>query len=180
MLHTFYQRASLALRKHAISYAGRCLHGTKREELPPKCEARLRELLERRLAVAMENAEAATELRGFAWWFSAQGVDIDWRFAQLKRVLACSPILDAEFLVMEELVRHVRERPIEVLECLEQLLRTPNPWFVIGSRARFEAILTETASSGIQAIRERAVELIHRLGALGQSDFRRLFREAVR
>jgi hypothetical protein len=35
---------------------------------------------------------------------------------QLKRVMACNPPLEGEFLVMEELVRHVQERPEEVLD----------------------------------------------------------------
>jgi hypothetical protein len=121
------------------------------------------------------------ELRGFAWWFSAQAMDVDWRFAQLRHLLTHHATLDGEFLVMDELVRHVEKRPLEVLECVDLLLRAPNTWaLVIGSRARFESILSQTGSSADQSIREKALAIIHRLGSLGHADFRHLFREAGR
>jgi hypothetical protein len=76
---------------------------------------------------------------------------------------------------MEELVRHMGQRPVEVLECVELLLRTENPWpLVVGSRARFEAILSKGVSSEKAEVREKAVALIHWLGSLGHSDFRRI------
>jgi hypothetical protein len=82
--------------------------------------------------------------------------------------------LEGDFLVMEEVVRHVEQRPMEVLECVELLLRTENTRaLVIGSRARFEAIFLSAVASKNAEVREKALALIHRLGSLGHSEFRR-------
>jgi hypothetical protein len=176
LLDEFYRKATAKLREHAFSFVGRCLHGTPKRDLVPAVDAKLRALFERRLAIASAQPDThATELRGFPWWFSADALDLDWRFTQLKRVLAVSPMLEGDFLVMEELVRHAEQRPAEVLECVELLLRTENPWhLVVGSRARFEAILSMSVSSEKTDVREKAVALIHRLGSLGHSDLRRI------
>src|SRR5712691_7799771 len=76
--------------------------------------------------------------------FSASRLDLDWRFTQLQKVLSVSPNLEGDFLVVEELTLHASERPLDVLDCVERLLRCENPrWLVIGSRARFETIFSK-------------------------------------
>jgi hypothetical protein len=176
LLDEFYRKAPAKLREYALSFVGRCLRGTPKRELVPAVDQKLRALFEQRLGIAVAQPDShATELRGFPWWFSADALDLDWRFAQLKRVLAVSPVLEGDFLIMEELMRHVDERPLEVLDCVDLLLRTENPWaLVIGSRARFEAIFSKTVGSDDASVRDRATTMVHFLGSLGHSEFRRL------
>jgi hypothetical protein len=77
--------------------------------------------------------------------------------------------------VLEELQAHVETRPLDVLACVDLLLRRDNPgWTVFGSRARLEAILSRTTRSDDTEVKKRAVAIVHYLGAIGHFEFRKL------
>jgi hypothetical protein len=176
MLTDFFLKAPLNVREHAVSFVGRSIHSESAEDLPTEVRARATALFDSRLFLALNDRRAhVAELRGFGWWFSARALGLDWRFETLRSVLSASPRIEGDFLVAEELAAHVEQRPLDVLDCVELLLQSDNPgWFLIGSRREVEAILSATIHSPDEKVRDRAVALVHRLGAMGHREFRRL------
>jgi hypothetical protein len=176
LLREFFEKADPKLREHALSFVGRSLHGTPADKAVAESVGRAKALFERRLALATEKPKVlGAEFRGFGWWFSASAIDLDWRFKQVAGVLSVAPDLEGSFLVVEELTKHVEQRPFDVLDAVERLLRCDNPWWlVLGSRARFEAILSTALRHENATVRERAAGVVHHLGAQGHNGFRHL------
>jgi hypothetical protein len=69
--------------------------------------------------------------------------------------------------------------PLETVECLGMLVEADkNGWEILGWNNAPEKILSTAMRSGNVAARTAAIDLVHRLGALGHFQFRTLLSEA--
>jgi hypothetical protein len=173
LLERFYERASLERRHEAIDALGRRLD---EGELTEEMAARLRRLWEQRLAAVRESgdADAAEELRGFAWWFASGKFDAAWSLAQLEALLEVGGRVDPDHLVAERLAALRDDDLAAVVRCLELVIESGSrQWFVLGARAEIETILmTALAANGDAAARAR--DVVNRLVARGHGNFERL------
>jgi hypothetical protein len=177
ILATFYERASDTLRGQVFEFVGRSLKNTT-DEVPPEILERLRLLWEKRLKV-VQNAKEANlynqELAAFGWWFVSRKFDDSWAMAQLQQVLQLVDSIEADYWIIEQLSELVEVKPIPVLNCLKLMVdKDKNQWWTYSKRNEVKKILQTAMRERNSQIYKVAEDLIHRLGALGQHEFREL------
>lgn len=172
LLRSFYEKADVKLRADAMEFVGRSLRDTP-QEIEPELQERLKAFWDWRFEQAKGTDEQ--ELSDYCWWFSSGKMDADWALSQLKIVLALPIKFDALDFAAEELVKLMPDKPVEVLECLNLMigcLNTEGVYFSWNEEAK--QILSHGIQSGDEALKARAEEIIHRLGAMGHFEFREL------
>ncbi|MHB1296003.1 MAG: hypothetical protein ACYC4R_13520 [Anaerolineae bacterium] len=175
LLGRFYAKAPDSLCAHASNAIGRGMHGDT-DPLPPEVADRLVALWHHRLCIALSDnpASHAAELSEFGWWFSSAKFDTAWSVAQLKQVLQVTTNIQLDNLVVAQLAVHCAEFPLDCVECLSLLTEGEPSWRFYGWEDYPRKILaTALGSSSVEA-RQAATELINRLGARGNLQFRDL------
>jgi hypothetical protein len=181
LLARFYAKASDALCSHALAIEGRRLLGTQ-ETVPPEILDRLKRLWEQRLAVAraaQSSAAHAAELASFGLWFASAKFDDRWAMAQLTEVLRLVGKVEPDHMVVERLAALVIRMPQQAVECLRLIVKGDKEgWAILGWPEHARTILATAIQSADAEARETAVDLVHRLGALGHREFRNLLPKA--
>ncbi len=170
LLHRFYELASPERREQAISILGRSLENF--APLRAQVEERMRALVEWRL----ENlgGDDPQELEGYSWWFSSGEFEAEWSLDFLRRLLGAGGSLGRDHMITDRLAALSASYPSACVEALALLVEAGvRPWFVIGSEAEIEAILS-AALAGQGDAPSRARDLINVLVARGAVGFTRL------
>jgi hypothetical protein len=173
LIQSFYAKANVKLKAHAMEFLGRSLRGTP-EDIPAEVQDRLKAFWAWRFAQAIE-AEEPGELADYCWWFASGAMDADWMLTQFRKVLELSIKFDALDFAAEELVKMMAEYPVAVLDCLGLMighLKTEGVYFGWNDEAKM--ILSEAMQFDDGPVKEQAIEIIHRLGAMGHFEFREL------
>jgi hypothetical protein len=176
LLAAFFTKASDGLRGHMIEYVGRSLRDT--PHIPPETIERLKRLWDVRLDAAENSRDRSVfteEMAHFGWWFASKKLPDDWAISQLKDTLKIAKKSVPDHLVVERLAELAPSMPLETVECLGMLAEgDKNGWEILGWNQAPEKILSTAMRSADQDARIAAIDLVHRLGALGHFQFRAL------
>ena len=171
----FWQKASEALRAHALAFVGRALKQTG-GNITEEIMERLKQLWEWHLATAKE-AEQPTEfekeIAAFGWWFTSAKLDVGWALDQLSSSLQLVHRTESMHLVLEHLAETSIKYPLQSVNCLRVIAESNREgWEIYASRNRIRKIL-EQGLQNPDATQE-AERVIHYLGSRGFLDFRDL------
>lgn len=171
----FWEKATDALRGHALGYVGRALKQTI-GEIPAEVLDRLTQLWAVRLARAKQSqsrADLVKEMAAFGWWFVSDKFDVGWAIAQLSESLQLVHQTDLDHMVLEHLARTVETHPVESAQCLRIIAEGDREgWNLSAARDHVRRIL-EVALRNPTA-REEAERIIHYLGSRGFLEFQNL------
>lgn len=174
LLARFYEKAPDALRGHALGFVGRSLKNTI-EMIHAEILDDLKSLWEIRLDTAkrsIEQGDFLHEVAAFARWFNSGKFNDTWALEQLKQVLEINNFLEHDFLVIEKLATLSGEMPDLTFECLELILADDrNGWQAYRWLDETEIILSNALRGNN---REKAIDLINKLGEKGNWEFRKL------
>jgi hypothetical protein len=172
LVRRFFAAATDDIREHAMDFIGRSLDGP--EAPPPEVLRRLQLLWEFRVDAAKSRpTDHVEEMSGFGWWFASNRFDSEWALTQLRTVVRLTKKIEPAHKVIERLAASVDERPLESLEAFEEIIDADKQGWLM-SLARDDAERLLAGAIDRDESHERAVEVLHRLGAKGHSDFRKL------
>lgn len=180
LLERFFERGGDALRGYALSFVGRDL-----SESPPVPQ----EVIERFMLLWAWRLDAARlaghtesfkdELGAIGWWFESGCFDADWALTQVLEALAMGAQVDPDHRVAKRLRETVLTRPLESVRCLAGLIDADKEgWSFPAWKEDAEEVLARALKSGRGQAQELATDVIHRLGAKGHWEFRKLLAEA--
>ncbi|MGQ4647850.1 hypothetical protein [Lyngbya aestuarii] len=177
LLALFYTESSDVIRGYALKFVGRSLRNTK-EAIEPQILNRLQLLWERRLQAAHAAtlpASYTNELAAFGWWFASAKFEDSWAIAQLTEVLQLVGQAEPEHLVFERLAALADKMPESTVECLKLIIeKDQKGWGIYSSHDEIKSILATAIQGSNDTARQSAIELVHRLGQLGNWEFREL------
>jgi len=171
---TFFEKADSSLRYSVMSDAVRQVQDiaeAKRDDV----FSRLRKLWEWRLSAAVEeDADEHHELSSFAWWFLKDELAPQWRLEQLLQTQRHDIKLDLDGRVLEKLASLSEKHLLEVLRCLEAIVRNPNNehWGIYDDHVK--EILRRGLASDSEELRQKSEDLVHYIGSQGFLSFREL------
>ena len=175
LLTAFWERATDALRAHALGYVGRALEQTS-GEIPAEVLNRLTQLWAVRVARAKQAqspTDFAKEMAAFGWWFVSDKFDVAWAIAQLSESLQLVRQTDPEHMVVEHLAKAVEKHPMKSAECLRMIAEGDREgWKLYASSAHIQRILEVALRNPTAG--EEAERIIHYLGSRGFLKFRNL------
>ncbi|MBT9260256.1 MAG: hypothetical protein KM310_10995 [Clostridiales bacterium] len=171
----FWEKATDALRGHALGYVGRALKQTI-GEIPAEVLDRLTQLWAVRLARAKQSqsrADLVKEMAAFGWWFVSDKFDVGWAIAQLSESLQLVHQTDPYHRVLEYLERTVETHPVESIQCLRLIAEGDREgWNLSAGRDHVRRILEVALRNPTAG--EEAERIIHYLGSRGFLEFRNL------
>jgi hypothetical protein len=175
LLELFWTKAPPKLRGYLFEYVGRSLSNTK-GDIPTEVIDRLKHLWENRLTCAKVSSnpeQYKEELADFSWYFIAGKFDDEWSIEQLTEVLRLvNKIHDPRFVV-KRLAVLANSHAGTSVECLRLIVGSElENWEIYSWRKEAREILQIAIQSGEQEARETAIDLVHRLGAMGYLVFR--------
>jgi hypothetical protein len=183
LLQRYFDSAPPEARRHAIEFVGRSLRESSKHEVPDALILRTVKLWEWRLAklealTQLEESDRA-ELAAFGWWADVDLLDLDWRLAQLERVLRLGGGLDPHFIVLDAVEKAVVTHPLVAMRILRLFLESEKgTWTIDAAAQQVEETLRLGLTAGDVAASELAAETVHWLGALGYRRFRKLLTTA--
>jgi hypothetical protein len=172
---TFWDRAPAETRAHAVRYIGLSV-GATAGEMPVDVRERLEALWDTRLAWASPNSDDDDpELPEFGRWFASGKFDNPWALERLHDTIDIVPDTESDKEVLQRLAELADDYPDLCMKCLDRLVKgDEKAWGVLVWKQEVRDVLTPLVDSGVQAVAERAVDLIHYLGSLGQYEYRDL------
>jgi hypothetical protein len=177
VLRRFFHHASPDTRSYAIEFVGRALRET--PTLAPDVQERLQRLWEWRIGEADQDPDdgARHEIASFGWWADADSLSADWRLAHLDRVLALGGSIEEESVVLDALTKLASHDPKRSVDILQKLLtRVKDEWAILGNQHQIEDILRVCLQSSNADANATAESVVHWLGSLGNTTFRKLLR----
>ncbi len=174
LVSRFFSLATDDLREHAMDFIGLSLCGP--ETPPSEVLRRLQLLWEARFDVAKARPEShIEELSGFGWWFASGRFDYEWALRQLRAVVQLTRKIEPAHKVIERLADCVNMQPLGSLLAFEEIVEADKQGWLV-SLAREDAERLLRAALARDESRASAVDVLHRLGAKGHSEFRNLLR----
>jgi len=168
LLEDYFKRATPEDRRHALDFMGR---GLGKGELPPEVRARLQVLIDHRLATLQEG-EDATELSAFGDWFASRQFSDDWSYHTLKESLRRGANLGYSKEAYQRLRDDTGQRGQDVLDCLETLIESAEPWQLEYHKDSIRAILATAKNQ--RDHQPQAVRIVNRLIAKGYNSYQDL------
>jgi hypothetical protein len=154
---------------------GRSLANT-HGDIPEELLKRFQQLWEFRLAVANASSDPEQykeELAGFSWCFTSGKFSDHWAIDQLITVLQLTRKIDYPRFVVERLANTATTYPHLVVRCLRLIVESDlESWEIYSWRNEAKQIIQVAIQSGDTDARGLAIDLIHRLGAMGYREFR--------
>jgi hypothetical protein len=174
----FYSKASLEVRAYALEHIGRALSNTN-GPVDAAILDRMKRLWEWRLTAARNSGNATAfgpELAAFGWWFRSGKLDDDWAMEQLKNALGAARQTHRDaYLVMERLADIAQSRPLKAVESAATIIAgDAEGWVARLHREEIRRILRTALGSDERGARQAASDLVNRLVAQGEVDFRDL------
>ncbi len=176
LIQSFYDKAPKRLLAHALAFVGRSLHGTTKKFSVDTID-RLQILWNARVESNREQPvnDSREELLPFGWWFASGHFSNDWALAELKGMLSLTGKVEPDHLAVERLAILCSEHPTESVKCLRLMVDGDREgWKVLGWREHAKTILQTAIKSDNPQAKQDAITLVHRLGALGHSEYRNL------
>jgi hypothetical protein len=166
---TYWRNATAPARAHTIQFLGRSAHEA--TAITPDVQGRLLAFW----AWARQHTrpeEAAAELGGFAWWFVANGLPVEWRLREMTELLQAGARLHPEMLIANELSVLAEQHPLAAARIIRLFLEGSEGWAVEAWREQIENVLRVAYRSGDPEARRFAEETANWLGARGFRHFR--------
>jgi hypothetical protein len=117
------------------------------------------------------------EMSAFGHLFLSQKFDDDWAITQLKNALELSHRADPAYLVVQRLAALAATYPAIAIRCLALLVEgDKEDWGINSWGVYARTIIAVARRSEDEAIKQAAIELIHRLGAREHLEFQDLLR----
>jgi len=176
LIRGFYSKAPDVVCVEAMSFVGRSLEeqGQDLSEVFP----RFVKLWEWRFAEIGQTGDVAKhreELAAFGSWFASAKFDDTWAMNRLLDVLRVAKKAEPDYFVMKRLVEVAPQMPEQTVECLRFLVEgVKDSWQVHGWRDEMKTILGVAIQGSNPVARDKAIELVHRLGAMGHFEYRDL------
>jgi hypothetical protein len=177
VLTLFFERADDQLRGHALDSIGRGLYNTE-GQMEKAIVDRLKALWLRRLTAARAATETdsyLSEIASFGWWFASGKFEDDWSIEQLRNALELVGKIEPDHLVIKRLATLSHTMPTPVLRCLDLMVAGAREgWRMHAWSDEMRVILSSALKSGDEEARRLATDLINRLSAQGNLEFRSL------
>jgi hypothetical protein len=175
LLARFYEQASDNLCAHVLWHVGYAFHEM-REELPSAVLQRYEKLWEQRLETAKANPNSHShEMSAFGYLFYSEKFNNEWSIAQLKGALDISKWAEPVLFVVQRLAVLAPVYPNHAIQCLSRLVEGSGKeeGALISWGLPIRTIISAARMSDRES-QQLAVTLVHRLGALGHTEFRDL------
>jgi hypothetical protein len=176
LVRTFFERAPLKIREHALYLIGSWLNNYS-GDLGSEITKRLTDLWQWRKATHQGSNDAvdSKELAQFGWWFVSGKLDQRWSLQQVLLTVQICVELDSSFQVVERLAALGKDFPDLVVDCLEALVQhTKKIWRIYSWREQAFRALQSVIESDHPETRQKARRVINRFGELGFRDFKSL------
>ena len=175
LLATYWGNAPTASRAKVVESAGRRARDT-----PPTRDAIAR--LQRFWTFITERVRAGdeqAELTGFAWWFVADGLPLEWRIEEMQRLVdrGVRPVVSG--LIAEELPQLAVEQPLRIVRLLRSLIDAEEHWFPVSWPEQIERVLRIAYRSTDEPTRRLAYETVNLLLEKGFQHYAAVLEEPV-
>jgi len=177
LIYKFFNTASGENRKIAIRNIGTKLKKYEDEEELEKIKERLTTLLDYRLREASrENiTNFIEELHAFIYWFRNSIFEEEWTINKLLEVLRLlNDSFNESYFIPEILENFVVRYPVQVIECLEIIIKKEIREDFLLSENRYKIILKVLINSENEEVNQKAVNLINFLLRMNLHDFKDL------
>jgi hypothetical protein len=178
LLRHFFAKAPDKLRGHALEFVGRSLSNN---DVSSRIIERLTRLWDARLSAARgprDVSDFIEEMAHFGWWFASKKFPDEWAVSQLEAALKISKKSAPDHLVVERLAQLAPMMPRQAVASLAMVIEgDKDGWGILGWSDEARKILSSALKSTDEKARADATDLVHRLGALGQFQFRSLLSE---
>ena len=175
LIDCFFEMAGAELRGYAIAFIGESLTDTA-GSVPDKMIHRMKDLWKWRLRLAQSSEqpkEYEQELISFGKWFESGKLDPDWGLEQLLTVLRLTGHIDADRKMVEQLASLADKYPREVIEIFRLMIEgEPDGFQMYLWKKPGKELLQKVIQGKDKKAKEAAIDLVHRLGAMGYLDFR--------
>lgn len=166
----FWSNSSANALGHVVEFLGR---SAREVQLTEEIKERLVEFWE--WVSATTGAEdASVVLSGFAWWFTATDLPVDWRVSQLEALLSRNIQPEPAYLVAEQLSFVAQDNPLAAVRALRLLIEQGDTWAVDAWRSEVEEVLRAATRSSDQEAMRVADATLDWLLARGYREFRSL------
>ncbi len=166
---TYWQNATAAARAHTVEFLGRSAH----EATALTADVQRRLLTFWTWTRQHTRPEgAAAELAGFAWWFAANGLPVEWRLREMTELLQAGARPEPEMLIANELSNLAEQHPLAAARIIRLFLERSEGWAVDAWREQIEKVLRAAYQSSDPEARLFAEETANWLGARGFRHFR--------
>jgi hypothetical protein len=176
----FYTKATAKLRAHAVNFIGWSLYQEKGQVQADTLE-RIKRFWKMRLQTAQGGGpeDFSEEVAQFGWWFVCGKFDDEWAMDQLVGALRISKGAQPEHLVVGRLAELCDKMPSQAIECLSLIIEGDKEgWAILGWQEDAKRTIKSALESGNTGARQRAFDLINRLGSLGHFGFLELLKPA--
>jgi hypothetical protein len=183
LLARFYSKAPDALCGHALWHVGHSFHESK--EAPPEVLSRFEALWQKRLDVARgDPASHLKEMTAFGYLFYSRQFEDSWVIGELRNALTISKYSQPDYFVVQRLAALAYLYPKTAIECLGLLMegvKGDRAGWAIGAWGMDMRTIIAAAMISIDDLaRQKATEMIHRLGAQNHLEFHDLLPIEVR
>ena len=173
LLDSFWDKATDALRAHAIIFIGQALRQTE-SAIPAEIITRLQALWDERFSRIREvPQEHEKEIAAFGWWFASGKFDTSWSIDRLLEALRLIPRSDPVDMVVERLAQTVKTHPAKSVQAFRRIAEGDREgWAIYRNREPIRRIL----EAGVRSpdARQDAEATIHYLGSRGFPEYRDL------
>ena len=179
LVSSFFARAPVEYRKEALLFLGRGLY-EEPESVDPVVLSRLQVLWDQRVAETQGAGEKG-ELSAFGPWFASGLFDDAWSLDRLEGALRAADLVEGAMEVAERLAVLGSARPLQVLSCLDLLVKGDRQHYVIRvAKGQIVEILERLLGSDPDPEVVAAIgQLANQLLAMGHEEFRALARRAT-
>jgi hypothetical protein len=174
LLARFYANAPDRLCAHVFWHVGYNFHELK-EDVHPMVLERFKKLWEKRLSVARADPDAhIKEMTAFGNLFYSAKFDDRWSMGELKSSLEISKWAKPAFFVVQRLATLAPDYPDIAIQCLAHMVEGfKEEGALMSSGLPIRSIISAARHSDADS-KQIAINLVHRLGARGHTEFRDL------
>lgn len=174
LLTLFYTKANDTFFGRGMGFLGESLRDTEKA-IPSDILERLYLLWENRIYNAKNSSQPTLhtqEMAAFGLWFLSGKLDDSWAIEQVKEVLLLVHKIELDFQVVKRLAILSDSMSKPTFECIKLLIeKNSNICFQLNE---VKKILANAIGGDNIAVKQEAVDLVHKLGELGSLEFREL------
>jgi len=180
LLVNFFEVAGWELRGYAIAFIGESLADTAGPVHDDIME-RMVELWKWRIGLAQSSKqpkEYEHELISFGKWVGSGKLEPGWGLEQLLAVLSLIGRIKADEKMVEQLASLADKYPQQVIDCFRLMIEgEPDGYQMFLWKNPGKDLLQKLIQGTDQNAKEAAIDLVHRLGAMGHLEFRDILPE---
>ncbi len=178
LMNQFFDNANPDLRGHALGFIGDSIANTD-ASIYPDIMKRFYGLWAWRLGIALKAGDPRpfhSELKAFGKWFGTQKLrPVQWALEQVLMVLKLVGRIDADEAMVSYLANLADEYPKKVLECFRLMVLNEDDGYTMWLWKKHGKRLLSAIIAGADLdTHDQAIDLVHRLGAMGHREYREL------